>query len=127
VNPGIQNRWMRYSLVVVLTVAAGGLLASLAMQARAQTTAQPVASGASGGIFVTAGRISGETYGLYLVDTTNRTISVYQVVPKAKTDKLRLMASRTYAYDVRLDDYNTTPSPREIQRLVEQHKRLEAK
>lgn len=117
---------MRWSLLVVLSVAAAGLLASLTMQAGAQIAPRP-AAGAPGEVFVTAGRISGETYGLYLVDYTNRTISVYQVDAKAKTDRLRLMASRTYAYDVRLDDFNTTPSPREIQKLVDQHKRLEEK
>ncbi|MBN1554762.1 MAG: hypothetical protein JXA11_08450 [Phycisphaerae bacterium] len=119
------HRWMRWSLLSVLAVTAASLLTSLAMQAGAQTAPRSVA-GADGKVFVTAGRISRETYGLYLVDETNRTISVYQVAPKAK-DKLRLMAARTYAYDVRLDDFNTSPPPREIQRLVEQHKRLEAK
>jgi len=104
-----------------------GLLASLTVQARAQAIAPTAVPSGSGGVFVAAGRISGETYGLYLVDYTNRTISVYQVDAKAKTDKLRLMASRTYAYDVQLDDFNTTPSPREIQQLVEQHKRLREK
>ncbi|MBN1943131.1 MAG: hypothetical protein JW849_07535 [Phycisphaerae bacterium] len=122
----VPNRWPRRGLLVVLTAAAVGVSAMLAMQAGAQTHPRPVA-GQPGELFVTAGRISGETYGLYLVDYTNRTISVYQVTPRAKKDKLRLMAARTYAYDVRLDDYNTTPSPREIQRLVEQHRRLEAK
>lgn len=115
---------MRWSLLGALSAVAVGLLASLAVQARAQAVTPAPGASRTGGMFVAAGRISGETYGLYLVDDTNRTISVYQVDAKAKTDKLRLMASRTYAYDVQLDDFNTTPSPREIQQLVEQHKRL---
>jgi hypothetical protein len=34
------------------------------------------------------------------------------------------MASRTYLFDVRLDEYNTEPPPSEIKKLVEQQKRL---
>lgn len=117
---------MRTGLVGILAVVAMGLLASLVMQADAQTTPKP-AFAAPDGVFVSAGRISGETYGLYLVDTTNKTICVYQVDPRAKADKFRLMAARTYAYDVRLDELNTTPSPQEMQRLVEQHRRLKEK
>jgi hypothetical protein len=34
------------------------------------------------------------------------------------------MAARNYKFDVQLDEYNTEPLPREIQKLVQQHKRL---
>lgn len=130
-NDNVTNRTnstkiLRWSLVGVLALTAGGLLVSLSLRASAAPANSSAFSGA-GGVFVTGGRISGETYGLFLVDQDKRTISVYELAPKARKNKLRLMASRTYAYDVRLDEYNTTPSPREVRRLVEQHKRLETK
>jgi hypothetical protein len=119
-----STAWRRGALLAALAVIATGLLVSLALAATTSPTTSPADTGPSGPITVVAGPISGQTYGLYLVDEGRRTISVYQVNPKAK-EKLVLMASRTYAFDVRLDDYNTYPPPREIQQLVQQHKRLE--
>ncbi len=118
-----RNRpWARRSLAGALTIVALSLVAIGAYQAVAAPE-QIASSRPCPPVAVVAGRISGETYGLYLVDYENKTLSVYQVAPKAK-EKLRLMAGRTYAYDVRLDEYNTTPPPSEIKQLVEQHRRL---
>jgi hypothetical protein len=121
-----STAWRRGALLAMLAVIATGLLVSLAVATTATTspTTSPADTGPSGPITVVAGPISGQTYGLYLVDEGRRTISVYQVNPKAK-EKLILMAGRTYAFDVLLDDYNTYPPPREIKLLVQQHKRLE--
>ena len=71
-----------------------------------------------------SGQISRDSYGLYLVDLKNRTITIYQYIPSKHS--LHLLAARTFEFDVQLDEYNTDPSPREIKRLVEQHKRLGA-
>lgn len=118
-----SEQWLRWLLPAGLAALAAGLWTTLTIQAAEVRAGRPSAE-SDGGVFVAAGRISSETGGLYLVDYNQKTISVYQVVPTAKKDVLRLMASRTYAFDVRLDDYNTSPPPREIRRLVEQHKRL---
>lgn len=73
-------------------------------------------------LFALGGQITRDTYGIYLVDPENSTITVYQWVPGDR--KLELVASRNVAYDRLLDDYNTKPSPREIKELVEMHRRL---
>ena len=110
----------RWVLVAVLAVVAGGLLAQLA-----RAVAEPTPScGADGGqgVMAIAGQLSRDSYGIYVIDLANRTMCVYQYLPASK--KLRLQAARTFAYDTRLDDLNTEPSPREIKQLVEQQRRL---
>lgn len=115
-------RWARWSLVVVLAMFSAGLLVTLGVNL-ASAQAQPVTAESKNGVFVVAGQISHETYGLYLVDYEKHTICVYQYHPKDR--KLRLMAARTYRFDVQLDEYNTSePLPRDVKNLVEQHKRL---
>lgn len=117
-----QIPWARWSLVVVLVAIAGGLLFALGVSAR-PALGQPVAAEGNNRVFVVAGQISDETYGLYLVDYENKTICVYQYLPRDR--KLSLMAARTYRYDVQLDEYNTDdPLPSEVKELVEQHRRL---
>ena len=77
------------------------------------------------GVFVMAGQISHKTYGLYLVDYRNKTICVYQYDSGKRN--LRLMAARTYEFDVKLDSYNTgEPSPAQIKELISRQNRLGA-
>jgi len=79
--------------------------------------------GEKNGVFVVAGEISHETYGLYLVDYRNKTICVYQY--DAGNRNLRLMAARTYKFDVKLDSYNTgEPSPASVRELTGRQNRL---
>jgi len=91
---------------------------------QARPSAPAASSGGNDSTFAVAGQITSGSYGVYLVDTKNRTICVYQWLSNVR--KLRLMASRNYTYDMQLDEYNTTPSPREIKALAEQSKRLGA-
>jgi len=123
VRPASPGKWL---VVVLLSVIATCLLVQAGVAtsaARAQiSSANRVGSAGEGGVFAIAGQVTPDTYGLYLVDSGNATICVYQYLPG--TRQLRLMAARTYAYDRQLDEYNTQPSPREIKRLVEQHRRL---
>ena len=118
-SPPGAAKWL---IVILLTVIATCLLIELGRglpDARAE-----VSTGAAGRLIAVAGKVTGETYGLYLLDLDNGTISVYQYVSSNR--KLRLMAVRNYRFDVQLDDYNTEPSPREIRKLVQQHQRLDA-
>ena len=82
-------------------------------------------AGAAGRMLAVAGKVTPDTYGIYLVDLKNGTIAVYQYY-KARTPQLRLLAVRNFTFDVQLDEYNTEPPPREIKKLVQQHKRLGA-
>ncbi len=122
-NQNRQSPLTRWSVVVLLGIIAGGLLVSLGMSAALGQT-QPSGFGGKEDIFVVAGQISHKTFGLYLVDYKNRTICVYQFTGKDR--KLKLLAARTYAYDVQLDAYNTPAemSPAEVKSLVKQQKRL---
>ena len=123
---GIGNQrgiWARRSALVLLAIVAVGLLVTLGLGSASQSV--PTTGGDKPSVFVVAGQISRETYGVYLVDYDNSTICVYQYFRKDR--KLRLMAARTYAFDVQLDEYNTDPSPRKIKKMVEEHKRLNSK
>jgi len=109
-----------------------GLLAVIAVCLLAQVLADrssagpaPLAAGAADGssLLVVAGQVTRDSYGLYLVDRTNRTMCVYQWMPS--TRKLRLLAARTYTYDITLDQYNTEPDPLEIKKLGEKARRLD--
>jgi hypothetical protein len=116
------KRPIRWPIVVALAVVAMGLVVTLVITA-AEAQVRPTARGGKDNIFVVAGQLSDRTYGLYLVDYDNKTICVYQFLDNPR--KLRLMATRTYAFDVRLDEYNTEPGPREIKQLVDNQKRLD--
>jgi hypothetical protein len=92
--------------------------------AEAQMPAQDAVSGNT--IFAVSAQISSATYGMYLVDPQNGTIALYEVLGGPRQSRLRLLAVRNYKFDLQLDEYNTEPSPREIQDLVRQARRLEA-
>jgi hypothetical protein len=86
--------------------------------------AQVSPQGSPEGLLAVPAQITRDTYGLFLVDPRQRTICVYAY--QAGTRKLQLLASRTYRFDVQLDDWNSSPPPREIQDLVGQQRRLES-
>ena len=74
-------------------------------------------------VVAVAGKVTPETYGLYLLDLEHGTICVYQYLPA--TRKLRLMAARTFLFDRKLEVYNNAaPTPREVKHLVEQQRSL---
>lgn len=110
----------RWSIVVLLAAIGGGLLTELVRGApAAQAQAQAVGAGTSGRFLAVAGQVTGDTYGLYLVDLETGIITVYQWVPgRRNTGILKLLAARNTTYDRQMDEYNTEPSPKEIQKLV---------
>jgi hypothetical protein len=101
-------------------VAAGCLL----WTSRGGSLQAQVGGPGGGGLLAVPAQIARDSYGLFLVDPDRGTICVYQYQATAR--KLQLLASRTYRFDVQLDDWNTQPPPREIQDLVSQQRRLEA-
>ena len=118
-----STRWL---VVVLLAIAAGGLLVELG---RGMSTAQGQTSGISqepsaklaGDIQAVTGPLGRDGFGLYLIDTGNRTIAVYQYQGK----NLRWLASRNFTYDMRIEDYNTQISPKEVKRLSQQAESLD--
>jgi len=115
------GQWL---IVVLLSLIATCLLIEVGFgtsSARGQ-----ISSAEGGDIMIVGGQVTKDSYGLYLVDRKNRTICMYQWLPA--TRKLRLMAARTFSYDVQLDDYNADrPTPSEVKRLVEENRRLKSK
>ena len=115
-RPAGAARWV---VVAILGILAGGLLveASRAVGEGGDDALSPAPS-----VVAVTGQITRDSYGIYLVDTNNQTICIYQYVPSQRL--LRLLAARTFAFDSQLDDFNTEPSPREIRELVRSHPRL---
>lgn len=113
----------QWPVIGLLTGVAAALLVVLGASAWAQEAPLAPIDQRGGHVQVVAGQISDKTYGLYLVDHDKSTICVYQFLPNSRD--LRLMAARTYRYDVQLDEFNThDPLPREVRDLVQQQKRL---
>jgi hypothetical protein len=107
----------RWLLVVVLAGVAGALLVELGRTA----TAAGQGFGetfTSGGVLVVPSALSRESYGVYLVDPQQGRICLYEY--QANRRQLRLLAVRNFTYDLRLDEYNTDPSPSEMKQLAEQ-------
>lgn len=120
---GPSPRRARWLIVASLLAAAFGLAAQIAAPvAVAQAPAAQQAAG--GGVFAVSAQITSGTYGIYLVDPANGTMALYEWLPSPRQPKLRLLAARNYRFDLQLDEYNTEPSPREIQDLVSQARRL---
>ncbi len=121
-TPVASNRpAAQWALVAVLSIIAACLLMEVGFGA-ASATAQ-VTSVGGGDVLVVGGQITKDSYGLYLVDTKRQALAVYQWLPASR--KLRLMAARTFKFDIQLDEYNADkPTPSEVNRLVEQSKRL---
>jgi len=112
---------VQWLIVVLLSVIATCLLLEIGF-GTSSATAQ-VTSVGGGDTLVVGGQITKDSYGLYLVDTKRQALCIYQWLPG--TRKLRLMAARTYKFDVQLDEYNADkPLPCQVKRLVEQNKRL---
>ncbi len=82
----------------------------------------PIAPGAGGGggVFVVPAQFSINTWGCYLIDPQAQTICAYQYLPGEKL--LRLIAARGYKFDRTLENFNTAPAPRDMQRLLEEQR-----
>lgn len=122
-SPASQLRWALVALLGLCAVALVVLLAAPLPTA----TGQVVGGQRDGGVFAVPAQVGPDAYGLYLIDSENATICVYEYTPGrgSVSPQLRLTAARRYSFDMRLEDYNTQPSPREIRELVEQHRRME--
>ena len=118
-QPGLAGG-ARWAVAALLAVIAACLLMEAAVGPSPARGQEP--AGAADHIIVSTGKVTAESYGLYIVDLKNGTIAVYQYLTSQR--KLRLMAVRNFLFDVQLDEYNTEPAPREIRKLVQQQKRL---
>lgn len=123
------HRGLTYALwvnAILLVVIAMALLtrsnASLIPVASAQNT-PPIAGGA--GVFIMPAQLGRDLWGTYLLDVDNQTIATYAY--RSNDRQLQLLAARTYRFDRRLENFNTsTPSPEEVEQLVQRQSRLRA-
>lgn len=119
------SRLLRGSLFLngaLLGLAAGYLLfgraGGPAAFALAQDGAMPPAIAGGAGLFLMPGQINKDTWGVYLMDVDAQNLCVYSYKGSERT--LSLMAARGFRDDLRLADYNTAPSPREIKQLADE-------
>ena len=76
------------------------------------------------GIYMMPAQLGPTSWGVYLMDVDAGTICVYRANPD--TLRFRLMAVRSFRYDRYLDDFNNEgPTPKDIQKLVEQQRQRE--
>jgi hypothetical protein len=75
------------------------------------------AIGGGAGIFIAPAQMQTNVWGCYLLDVDSKTISAYQFYPGEH--KLRWMASRSYRYDTKIENYNTEISPNEVKTMLE--------
>jgi len=126
-DKGFTNPNSRSSVGKVLTVVAlsavAAFLAVELLRCPAPAEAQITSSRGDATIFAVAGKISPESYGLYLIDRRRGTITVYEWL-HGKPGKLKLAAARNCTFDLLLDEYNTEPPPSEIKSLVRQGQSL---
>jgi hypothetical protein len=122
--PGRAAPAAKWSVAAILAAAAAGLLWFAASTGATASDESRASAAQANGVLLVAGQVAADSYGFYLVDTTTSTICVYQWMPATK--KLRLLASRYYGYDLRLEDYNNEreTAPDEIRRLIESQRRL---
>ena len=113
---------VKWLIAAALAVIAICLLIQVGLGAAEPPVA--VSSAKGGNLFAVAGQVDKDSFGLYLVDLENGTICMYQYLPSVR--KLRLMAARTTLFDRKLEDYNTEPPPRDMKKLVEQHRTLDS-
>jgi hypothetical protein len=77
----------------------------------------PMPAVSSGGLMVMPAQLSLNKWGCYVMDSQNQTLSVYEYAPGDR--ELRLSAARSIHYDRQLEDFNTTPSPADIKKMIE--------
>jgi hypothetical protein len=106
----------RVLLAVLIMIAVGLFVQVGRSQSAPADPAQPSQIAPATTIAV-VGPVGRDTNGIYLIDTKQETICVYEYRTAQKN--LRLLAARQYTYDVQLASYNTDPSPQEIRQLVE--------
>jgi hypothetical protein len=117
-----QGRTLVIALWVNAALLAGVLLALLGRgnplggtAMAAPTMTPPIAGG--GGMFLMPAQFSMSTWGCYIMDIDKQTLCAYQFYPSEK--QLRLVAARDFANDRSLKAFNTSPSPDEMQKLIE--------
>lgn len=77
------------------------------------------------GLYMMPAQLGPGTWGVYLMDVDSQTITVYRAAPDSS--RFKLMAARSFRNDRFLEDVNNdTPTPKEVQKLVESQRQRDA-
>ena len=80
--------------------------------------AQSVTQAGARGVFAFTGKLSENSFGLFMVDVDAMTIWCYEYLSGSK--ELRLVAARSWMYDRYLENFNClSPSPSEVEKIVQ--------
>ena len=113
----VMALWANAALLAVIALAllSRSNVPSMSSMAFGQNQ-PPIAGGA--GVFVMPGQTASNVWGAYLLDVDAQTLCVYQYFPGDKS--LKLSAARSYKYDRKLENFNTSnPTPREVKALLD--------
>lgn len=117
--------WANFGVLVIIALAlvsrGNDRFPSFLPLANAQNPA-PIAGG--GGVFIMPAQFSTNTWGAYLLDIDAQTLVAYQY--NNGQHQLQLMAARSYKYDRRLTNFNTSMAPAEVEQLIAREERLKA-
>jgi len=97
-------------LIVLLSRGGGGASSAMAAPAMPQI-------GGGGGLYMMPAQFTQNNFGCFLMDIDKQTLVAYEYLQGSK--QLRLVAARYFRYDRDLQDFNTSPSPKEIERIVQ--------
>jgi hypothetical protein len=100
-------------LVAFLSRGGGGFLGGGSTAMAAPSMPQ---IGGGGGIYMMPAQFTQYNWGCYVMDIDKQTLIAYEYIQGSK--QLRLVAARYFRHDRDLQDFNTTPSPSEIERIV---------
>src|SRR3712207_131787 len=100
-------------VLVVLLSRGGG--PGLATPAYGAPPMAPIAGG--GGVFLMPAQFSVNTWGCYVFDVERRVMCTYQFLPGEK--QLRFVAARNFGNDLGIPNWNTSPDPNEVARMVQ--------
>ena len=103
------------AIILIVMLTRNGSVPSLLPAAYAQNQ-QPIAGG--GGVFIMPAQFKENVWGCYLLDVDSQTICAYQYFAGDKN--LRLAAARSYRWDRRLENFNTSdPNPRQVKAMLD--------
>ena len=86
---------------------------SMMPAANAAPAPQPIAG--NGNLYIMPAQLLSNVWGCYVLDIENQTLCTYSYNGK----ETRLIAARSIRWDHSLENFNTSPSPNEIHRLVQ--------
>lgn len=117
--PGQTVYWV---IAVLLAAIAGGLWLRPTEPWLRSAVGQQQLAGARG-VYAFTGPLDRDRYGLFMLDVDQGTIWCYAFESAGQTQKLRLVAARTWVYDRYLQDFNCAPPDfRMVQQLVSEQR-----